>query len=220
MLNYSRPNLADILISGPNRADLEKVCEVLNSERDPQQRDELRSLVQRWRESGPNLKRMLASDYTLETELEAAWYGKYVPMDQASAHIYLRPTKPFHNTKHQLAVAMFAVLTLNPNCEQLAGPCAHSRCGKYFIRKGKRRTNYCSRLCCQRASAIRHTKRRLEEERKDKLKRARAAIQKWRTARTNYDWRTSVCKQEPDLTSKFLTQAVTRGDLVEPTRAV
>jgi hypothetical protein len=215
MLTRVKPNTTDVFVGGPVRADLEKICEVLNSAKYPQRRDELRQLVQRWRESGPNLERMLESDEILDSELKSVWYGKYLPGKHGRAHISLLTTKMMQND-HEYAVGMFAALTLNPDCEKLGGPCAHITCGKYFVRKGKRLTGYCSRLCCQRASALRHTKRRLEEERKDKLDRARAAIQKWRTARTRDDWKTSVCKREPDITMRFLTRAVTRCDLVEP----
>lgn len=216
MLTRSKSSATDVFIGGPVGADLKRICEELNSSKHPQRRDELRQLVQRWRESGPNLERMLDSDQILESEMKAAWYGKYLPGKHARAHIFLRPTKVFHNTNHELAVGMFAALTLNPDCEKLAGPCIHISCGKYFIRKSKRLTGYCSRLCCQRASALRHTKRRLEEERKDKLNRARAAIQQWRTSHTRVDWKVAVCNREPDITMKFLTRAVTRCDLVEP----
>lgn len=215
MLTRSKPNVTDVFVGGPVRADLGRICEVLNSAKHPQWRDELRQLVQRWRESGPNLQRMLDSDEILDGELKVAWYGKYLPGKHARAHISLRTTKLLLDD-HEYAVGLFAALTLNPECEKLGGPCAHVTCGKYFVRKSKRLTDYCSRLCCQRASALRHTKRRLEEERKDKLDRARSAIRKWLTARTRDDWKTSVCKQEPDITMKFLTRAVTRGDLVEP----
>lgn len=216
MLTPSKPNVTDVFVGGPVRADLEKICEELNSAKRPQLRDELRQLVERWRESGPNLERMLDLDEILDSELKTAWYGKYLPGQHARAHIVLRPTKVFHNTNHELAVGMFAALTLNPNCEKLGGPCAHIKCSRYFVRKSKRLTDYCSRLCCQRASALRHTRRRLEEERKDKLDRTRAAIQKWQTTHTRDDWKTAVCKREPDITMRFLTRAVTKGDLAEP----
>jgi hypothetical protein len=215
MLVRSRASANAVFIGGPNRADLERICEVLNSAKHPEHRDDLRQLVQRWHESGPNLERMLDSDPILAGEMQGAWYSKFWPSKHARAQLVVNPTK-LSFTHREFVAGMFAALTLNPDCEKLAGPCAYSPCSKYFIRKGNRLTAHCSRRCCQLASAVRYTKRRLEEERKDKLKRARAAIQKWRTAHTKDDWKTSVCRQEPDLTMRFLTRAVTRGGLVEP----
>ena len=215
MLATSNTDTISVFVGRPDRAYLERICKELNATKYPQRRDEMRQLVQRWRESGPHLDRLLDSDQILKSELHSMWHGEYHAGKGARAHIVLKTTK-FQYTDHEYAIGMFAALTLNPECERLAGPCAHIPCGKYFIRKGKRLTSYCSRLCCQRASAIRHTKRRIEADRKDKLERARAAVQKWRTARTRDDWKTSVCKREPDITMRFLTRAVTKGDILEP----
>ena len=79
MLVFSRTSANAVFIGGPNRADLERICEVLNSAKHPKQRDDLRQLVQRWRESGPNLERMLDSDPILAGEIQAAWYSKFWP---------------------------------------------------------------------------------------------------------------------------------------------
>jgi hypothetical protein len=215
MLIFSRSSTSAVLIGGPNRPDLDKVCEVLNSAKYPERRDSLREIVQRWRASGPNLEKMLDADQILAASMQAAWYSKVSPSKKGRAYLVLNPTKLRFST-HEYVAGMFAVLTLNPDCEKLSGPCAYSPCGKYFIRKGKRLTAHCSRRCCQLASAVRYTKRRLGEEREDKLNRTRVAIEKWKTARSKDDWKTSVCKQEPDVTKKFLTRAVTKRTLVEP----
>jgi hypothetical protein len=215
MLTFSRSPATAVFLGGPNRADLDKICALLNSARYPKKRDDLRQLVRRWRESGPNLEQMLDSDPILAKEMQSAWHAKLYPGKHARAQLALNPTKLSY-TESEYAAGMFAALTLNPECEKLGGPCAYVPCSKYFIRSGSRLTSYCSRRCCQLASAIRYTKRRLDKEREEKLGRVKTAMQRWRKAHTQDDWKTSVCRQEPDITMKFLTRAVTKGDIVPP----
>jgi hypothetical protein len=219
MLTKGQFSTKQVFVGEPDQADLEKICSVLNSEKYPERRDELRRLVHRWQASGPKLQALLDSDDTLSREVQESWKGKYMPGKLGRAHFALLPSRLIH-TAHQYAVGMFAALTLNPDCEKLTGPCSYVPCRKYFIQKTKRRTSYCSRRCCQFASAIRHRKKQLLEEREDKLNRAVAAVKRWRMLRTNDDWKTSVCKQEPDITVRFLTRAVGKGDLVPPTKTV
>ena len=204
-----------VLINPPDWAAMDHACEMLNSDLYPDIRDELRKLVLRWQQSGPNLTALLNSDQTLAKEVLQALQLRYIPGDHGRACIQVAYSDS-PKTSFQWAATIFAGLTLNPRCEQLGGPCSYGPCGKYFIREGKRRTLCCSRRCCQLASGTRYTKHRLEAERQDKLARATVALKRWRTLRTKDDWKTSVCKQEPDITVKFLTRAVTKGDLVPP----
>ncbi|HVP54836.1 MAG TPA: hypothetical protein VMU45_07560, partial [Candidatus Eisenbacteria bacterium] len=44
-------------------------------------------------------------------------------------------------------------------------------------------------------------------------RRAQAAMQKPPTARTKDDWKVFVSERESDITPKFLTRAVTKGEL-------
>jgi hypothetical protein len=209
------PRRTDTVLGVPDLCDLDKICEVLNSSDRPKQSHELRQLITRWRESDSDLERMFSLDPALEQELQSSWFGKYMIGNNGRAHIVLRPKKLQH-TPHEYAVGLFAVLTLNPESHRLGGPCAYGPCGEYFIQKRNGRAAYCSRRCCQSASAVGHTQKRYQEERGNKLRKAKIALHAWRTSRTNDDWKTSVCKQEPELTSRFLTQAVTRGDLKPP----
>ena len=124
-----------------------------------------------------------------------------------------------NNRRIDIARLAFVKFLLIEHRESLAGPCQWKHCGKYWLlKKGKLRPSYCSRQCCQRASATEYTRRRLEKERADKLERAEKAARRWRTARTKNDWKIFVLKQEPDITSKFLTRAVNKGELKPPTK--
>lgn len=111
---------------------------------------------------------------------------------------------------------MFVYFLLNERRDNLAGPCKWKHCDSYFLLRGKRRTAHCSRRCCQLDAASRYTKERLQREHADKLHRAGAAAQKWakewRKGRTRKDWKQRVSEIEPDITTKFLTRAVTNDE--------
>ena len=100
--------------------------------------------------------------------------------------------------------------------DKLAGPCA--RCGRYYLKKRASQKVYCSRRCGNATTADARTRERLAREHADKLRRSQAAMQKWTTTRTKDDWKVFVSKREPDITPKFLTRAVNKGELKPPTK--
>jgi hypothetical protein len=114
------------------------------------------------------------------------------------------------------AFVLFHQLTVNPQCERLAGPCA--RCGNYYIKKRASQKVYCSRRCGNAATAVVRTRERVAAEHEDKMRRAADAARKWSSARSNLDWKLWVSSKEPDITPKFLTRAVNRGVLKPPVR--
>jgi hypothetical protein len=158
---------------------------------------------------------MLEEDPGLAEELAQAWRAKYVAGKGARAHINLTARDPFCKG-HDRAITVFAALTLHPDCERLSGPCANARCGKFFIRKGKRVTGYCSRKCNQHASAVRHRREKLAEDRCEKLARARRSIGVWQRSKTTLSWKAWIARRDPDITPRFLTRAVNLGDLEGP----
>jgi hypothetical protein len=107
----------------------------------------------------------------------------------------------------------FNLLTINPYWERLGGPCA--RCGRYYVKKRASQNVYCSRRCGNAATAVVRTRERIASERRDKLSRAKAAMKKWKPAATRQDWKHWVAKQT-GIDPRFLTRAVTKGDLVSP----
>jgi hypothetical protein len=116
---------------------------------------------------------------------------------------------------------IFVTLLINPQRERLCDkPCA--RCGRYFLKNTPRQTVYCSRNCGKDGTAAYATKRRLKAEHQDKLRVASEGARKWATARTREDWKRWVSKQaegrRKGLTPKFLTRAVNKGELTEPTK--
>ena len=111
------------------------------------------------------------------------------------------------------AMTLFHRLSVLPECEKLAGPCA--RCGNYYIKKRASQKVYCSRRCGNAATAVVRTRERIAGERRGKLARASAAMKKWESMATRQDWKHWVA-QKTGIDPRFLTRAVTKGDLVPP----
>ena len=113
------------------------------------------------------------------------------------------------------AAYLFHVGTLNPEWDKVAGPCA--RCGNYYIKKRASQKVYCSRRCGSAATAVERTRERTQSERKGKLRRAKAAIREWRSAKPLGDWKRWVA-QKTDIDLRFLTRNFTETGGVKPTK--
>jgi hypothetical protein len=110
----------------------------------------------------------------------------------------------------------FGFFTLNPYCEEVAGPCA--RCRNYYVKKRKSQKVYCSRLCGNTAAALVRTAEARKVEHKQKMIRAKALIRKWNTlkSRSGLVWKVWLREHEPSITDKFVTRWVNMGELPEP----
>ena len=192
-------------------------------------RGELRRLVAAWDDAGRDAGKTLQAlpelaPYLRDKSGRPSWslaFGvggsglQFIP----EPDVDLREVPSITETEVYKARLWFVRLLFNELRDSLAGPCKWKHCGKYFRLKGNRRTAYCSRPCCQYSAASRCTQRRLQREHADKLQRVQAAMQKWPTARTKDDWKAFVSKQqelkqqELEISRKFLTRAVTKGEL-------
>lgn len=197
-------------------------------------REEMRRLVAAWDASGRDVRKMLEhlpelKPYVYPERGHGPWSAVSVPVGSGLQFI-LSPPEILNSFDPKRTAAdliidherrfFLAAFLKNPLREKLAGPCGwkncNDKCPRYFIPVTKRRPKYCCRRCCQLDTSTAFTKNRLREEHKDKLDRARAAIQLWIKQRRNEPWKTYVHKREPDITSKFLTRAVTNAELQEP----
>lgn len=228
------------LSDGLDRAELKLICDVLNGCRFHGLQSELRRLVDSWQRSGPSLTKMLEEEKpgvpaigdpfpsSLSESINRSCRLKWVPTDSGNARLafevepsripYPQGSSLYRRTTAEVkrkarAIGLFALLTLNPEWDKLAGPCA--RCGNYFIRRRASQKVYCSRTCGNAATAAVRTRERLDIERADKLKRAQAAIAKWSLTHSKDDWKFFVSKRE-GITAKFLTRAANKGDLRVP----
>jgi hypothetical protein len=215
------------------KEDLERFCDLLNSTGQSELRRRLRQLVKAWQDSGPNLEQMTyGSHKQLLTPLQLICVGHWMPTTTGRAVLYVQPDvhgleelvgrhrvheqQPngrWELTPEANAWIEFGFFTLNPHCEELAGPCA--RCDRYYIKKRASQKVYCSRRCGNAATAVVRTRERIADERADKLTRAKAAMKKWKPAATRQDWKTWVAGKT-GIDQRFLTRAVTKGDLVPP----
>lgn len=197
--------------------NLEFICKVLNRETESKELSlKLTQLVTEWQASGPNLAKMMTANLplwkTLTRSCNATWTitetgGAYVDLQPGIALPKFGHSRTRDEEQEAQAVILFYLLTLGP-WETLGGPCP--RCGKYFIKKRANHRIYCGRGCASLASAKVSTRKKLDEEREDKVERAREAIQEWDAlkSRPAIDWKQWVHKREPDITPKWLTRAV------------
>src|SRR5439155_24780289 len=117
-------------------------------------------------------------------------------------------------TPYGQALILFFVFTLNSEWERLGGPC--DRCARYYIKKTIRNKRYCSRRCGSMATAIASTRRRLDQEQKEKLHRAEVALRVYAKANTRLAWKDWISLNVPGITRKWLTRAVNAGKLKVP----
>jgi hypothetical protein len=161
---------------------LPNIARLLNSE-PSSLRDELRRLFARYRESGPNLKKMMAADKELARTMRDMWVVRFVFSDSGFADLevfgQLRPADEF--TPRYKAVQFFARLIRNPEWAKLDGPCEW--CEKYFVRQRRSfRTKehvYCSRACSAVATATASMKAERDREYFEKLEKCRAKGESW-----------------------------------------
>ena len=179
----------------------------------------LQALVDGWLESGPNLEKFLRHDLALLAEIRRCWNDHPIRIfGTASGSAVLESALADRISGDPRAEAMrfFLLLVTNPDWEKLAGPCIG--CGAYYIRRTAKNRAYCSRLCATRTTAIRSTQKRRKDEHAEKLRRAGLAAQQWPRVRTSLGWKQWVSEAEPDISVKFLTRAVNRGELKPPVR--
>ena len=225
-------------LADQGKAALAEICGALNSEASPDLKMWLRAWVEEWKASGPNLKKMTKelmakglpaqNLFALTLALRTYWG----PTDAGQAELLLMPD--YEELERQLgkeragrvgpdgkrkltpeaeAVTLFHLLTVTPGCEKIAGPCP--RCDRYYIKKRASQKVYCSRRCGNAATAVARTRERIAGERRGKLARASAAMKKWESMATRQDWKRWVA-QKTGIDPRFLTRAVTKGDLVPP----
>jgi hypothetical protein len=203
-----------VLVGEPSRRDLEQICNALNS-KTKKESVELRRLVAAWFASGPNLRKMLHSDFVLWGAVQNAWASRYLPTGKGRAYIALfpEPDSGENESAKDEAHKLFAALTLNSQCNLLAGPCA--RCGAYYIKKTRRQKVYCSQRCGSAATALPAVRKKRAAERARKVTLVRAALSRWKSAPSGQNWKEWVSKRT-GLTVKWLSQAANRGDFSPP----
>jgi hypothetical protein len=219
-----------------DRRDLDHIVDVLNEKGlgkyDAQPTTlslALSRLIERLKKCDGNLQKMMNDDPELADAVAKVCVTRWMPSTNRRADLVLQPSaeiqalSPTPDSAQKgkeraelLAALLFHVGTLNPEWDKLAGPCA--RCKRYYLKKRASQKVYCSRGCGNATTAVVRTRERLAWEHEEKLRRAQAVMRKWTTARTGDDWKVFVSERQPDITPKFLTRAVNKGELKPPTK--
>jgi hypothetical protein len=210
-----KARLKAVLVGEPSRRDLEQICDALNS-KTREETVELRRLVAAWFASGPNLRKMLHSDFVVWRAVQNSWASRYLPTKTGRANIVLFPKgpPPDKESAEDEARLLFAALTLNPQCNLLAGPCA--RCGAYYIKKTQRQKVYCSQRCGSAATALPAVRKKRADEHARKITLARAVLSRWKPTSDEQSWKERVSKRT-GLSVKWLSRAANRGEISPPT---
>jgi hypothetical protein len=201
-----------------DRTDLDRIVKTLNWK--PRgglslYAEPLIGLMEKLKVHGGNLKKMMDGDPELSKVVAEVCVTRWMPSTNRRAHLVLQPCWKHIETRtdagaggpamrpERYAALLFHVLTLNPECDKLAGPCA--RCAQYYIKKRASQNKYCSRRCGNAATAIARTREKLRQEREDKIKRVKAALRTWRAVRGKEDWKVFVSRKT-GIDRRFLTR--------------
>lgn len=212
---------------------IDKIVDMLNGK--SAESRELRSLVIRWKASGPNLQKMVRADRALWGGVQEIVRGFWTPSDHARA--YLVPSSSGcddHNpTPVRNARFKFAILVLHPDCVLVGGPC--EICGNWFKQATRHRTRFCTKRCAslgRAPAAIQSTNDRRREAHKRRIEWAQEAIGSWSSKPRTEGWTSWVLRhvnrrqsiwagqnkelEKNPLTKKWLTRWLNEGQLRNP----
>jgi hypothetical protein len=209
-----------------NRGDLDHILETLNRGKTWLYSEPLIRLMERLKDYGGNLKRMMDDDPELEKVVRKVCTTLWLPSKTRRAALVLqrvdseilesqpKPGEP-QMRPDRYAALLFHVGTLNPEWDKLAGPCA--RCGRYYLKKRDSQKVYCSRSCGNAATAVARTRERIKAEHINKIGRTKAAMKEWKRTKTQQDWKRWV-SQKTGIDLRFLTRNFTESGGVKSTQ--
>lgn len=183
--------------------------------------EELRRLVERWTQSGPNLRKMFKEMPELES-MTRNGVTTFWPTETGRGHLewVAKPSKNLELTPREEAVQEFMELITNPYWWRLGGPCA--RCKDYYWKRSVRHKVYCSRNCSALDTALNATKRARQRAHEVKIKEAQAAIDKWCEEKHKGDWKKWVERRTRGKNDRnwcsilWLTRWANRNELIPP----
>lgn len=173
----------------------------------------LRSLVELWMESGPDLRKMFADNPGLERRTRD---GKtlFWPTTTGRGHLDWLPapavTDP--DSPENIALMEFMTLITNPEWASLGGPCA--RCENYYLKKTKRQKTYCSRKCSSEETAVSATRKRRRHEQAKKIDIAQKRVAVW-SKNKRLGWKEWVASKT-GYSLRWISRAVNNGSLKPP----
>jgi hypothetical protein len=175
---------------------------------------ELRRLVESWKASGPNLRKMFEQEPDLQLRTKK---GKTVFYSTPTGRGHLEwlacPSENDHSFPKDDALKEFMTLITNPDWDLLGGPCP--RCDNYFLKKTRRKNIYCSRTCSSTATAIPAIRRKRQQEQAKKVAIAQKYIDEWGKSKRRSGWKKWV-SIETGYTDRWLTRAINGKTLSAP----
>jgi hypothetical protein len=201
----------------PHFDPLENILAGLNElePRSPESQKLLRELVRQWNECEQNLQQMLNEMPRLAPAIRREWKALLVVGSDGTPclSITAAPDGSKLSIDARFALELFMNLLIDPRWQMLGGPCR--RCHRYFAKKTKRQTVYCSRKCAKDNTAAAATQKRLADQRIANLECAEAAIQEWKKHSRRQDWKRFVVNR-CGISLHYLTRAVNRKELRPP----
>jgi hypothetical protein len=183
-----------------------------NPRLNPKAHARLLRLVRAWKDSGPDLFKMTSQGTNEQVSyLWKAWECRLAPTHSGRAYLFLSPTGEHFR---DVVAFYFIRLILCPDWAKLGSPCLN--CGKWYVKKTKRTSEFCTARCAGNATKARERARR----RKQKLASAKELLRNYSGRHARYremDWKQWVVEGTDGKTSrKFLTMVVDTGELVPP----
>jgi hypothetical protein len=179
----------------------------------------LRSYVDAWLASGPDLSRFEADNPLVWSAVERQWRTEPPELRcsfSGGATIWWPDSESGRPERD--ALQLFVALITNPWWPRLGGPC--DRCKRYYVRRTSRNPKrFCSRDCGTRTTAIAATRKARDRQSSEKLKRASRLIQQWTSLGVQEDWKVWISLRDLDITVKWLTRVVNQGRLRPPISA-
>jgi hypothetical protein len=213
----------------PDRGFHEQIADWLNKDRESPRAAELRRLLSIWNDSA-SLADMMAAEKDIDWEnisiyLDTVPTGKRIGLQLPFSYLsqkesWYREVDPKQSEGLQVdhARQIFYYFLLGPEPWRLGGPCP--KCGKYYVRRTRQQSVYCSHRCASQATAIRRTVELRQQMKEQKLAAAKEGIAKYEELvtrrRARHGWKEFVAAHYPEITSKFLTRAVNQGKLHPP----
>lgn len=180
---------------------------------------ELRQLVQAWFDSGPNVEK-LWSEHPALARLPHIVRAYMLPTNGSRAHLVymdgpntdLSPGDPL-----EIALGLFFLFLLNPYNQRLGGPC--KRCSKYYVKKTKRQTVYCSQRCGRKQTSKDAIQQQRQQDHIEKIEKAKKCLEKWASTNTRRGWKEWISGNH--LISKhWLSRYVGKGELMVPVKSI
>ncbi len=179
-------------------------------------RRELRRLAQAWSDSGPNVEKLFSADHVLaQAALQCRAHVIPTKTNRARLICVTVPEDLPPGDTLEIAFGIFLNFLINPDNEKLGGPCRN--CDKYYVKNTKRQMVYCCKRCGLKHTSRIAVQKKRQKERLEKLREARKSAAKWKITRTRLSWKEWVCSATT-ISKKFLTEAVKKGELVEPVK--